>query len=162
MQFFNAAWFEGDDEDCKRILAKYEDYIITIKDHLPSELARFIDFVNLHDGLFKSIRVDRQSSQLEMQLVVGDLQVGYSGLKVRYHLLGVDDELLAALETIDKIKNTEVLYDEVLLLDEFVYAHNWLLYPEQELSIRFDQFAFEAVDVEGRDSARATPFLVIE
>ena len=119
----------------------YWKHIEEIKPLLPEPILTLATKTNLHDGLFREVRFDKESRQLFLGLRCGDIQQGYFDLDLDYKETTISKEDLDALMRSVKNPKIEVLYDETYV-DVNTYTHNILLWPYQEIEIRYEGLAY--------------------
>ena len=139
MKYFTRAWAHGEPSDAENasIVRSYDRYIERITRLLPRPLATLARGISLHDALIRRVIADFDRHSLRLELLCGDLQVGYFDLEILYHNVEwgfLDQEALARRA---RDQETEILYDEVERITESVYEHRILFWPEDEIAIRF-------------------------
>ncbi|WP_417468129.1 hypothetical protein [Maricaulis sp.] len=97
------------------------------------ELSALAHTTSFHDGLVVSIQSDK--ADLLMMCVLGDLQVGYHKLSIRYRDAHILDE--GACARILRDRRSEILADEFCRVSTEAWEHNLLFSPRGEISIRF-------------------------
>jgi hypothetical protein len=160
VRFFSANWFASDDEAvdddmaADRVLQAYKCFLDGLQGPVGKKIRDFSNAHSLHDGLLD--RLAMVDSSVQLGLIIGDLQVGYSHLCLRYRdarlLVRSTDEMREALDS----EHTEVLYDEFDVLDATVphtYVHRFLLWPDErsEFGIAFRDFEVTVSPLEGRE-----------
>lgn len=142
MQYFTKEWCLGrlDDNVTNEILNNYKNYIKNIFDTLPFTLKLLTKNLNLHDGLIKKVIILKNSKSLELQILCGDLQLGYFFLAIEYlEVLNVSDIILT---NFFKAKKLEVLSDEIKMLSKTSFSHKILFSNEQYIDIHFKDIRF--------------------
>ncbi|MEQ1518921.1 MAG: DUF4085 family protein [Usitatibacteraceae bacterium] len=138
MKYFSREWHGGDIPvgDLDEVRERYWAFISSITDSLPEPIRELATVVNLHDGLVQELVVDHQKGSVDILLRCGDLQVGYSDVRLVYS--GVPTSALdeAVLQEIATDPESELLYDEV---DRSAtgYVHRVLFWPYREVQIDF-------------------------
>ena len=86
MKYFTRAWATGGltDEEYETVKPSYWRHFDRIKESLPEELATFATKISMHDGLIRRVLVDREADTLALEMLCGDLQVGYFDLDLVY------------------------------------------------------------------------------
>ena len=158
MKFFTRSWASGDlpDQEVEEVINRYWGRIDEIEPQLPPRLATLARKISLHDGLIHHVNVDLPEANLTLDLVCGDLQIGYFDLRLQYRCVdwsSVDRKILAR-RALDE--ETEVLYDEVDRLADGSYEHRLLFWPEDEVAFRFSNFDFQQKPRPARDFERPT------
>jgi len=141
MKFFTVEWAKSElsDEECERRPDEYQAHLASLKGKLSSSLHYLAHKINLHDGLIQSIVADSASRELFLELVCGDLSVGYSDIKLHYcgvEWSVVDWQLLKDLANNPK---SEALYDEVHLAPGSTFEHRILFWPYSSITIQFSE-----------------------
>ena len=164
MKFFTKAWHAGDmsDDRVDEIRADYLSHLATVLLALPRQFRSFAETISIHDAQVRSIRLDRTSGVLELELRAGDRQVGYFDLTITYRGVQFDSLDSHALAEIAAGTEFEALYDEVDVAQHGGYEHRWLWWPYRDLNIRFAAFEYAVSPKANRDFDRtATPFVEI-
>lgn len=142
MKYFTRAWATGGltDADYESVLPSYRRHFDRIEGSLPAGLITLARELSIHDGLIRRVVVDRQADTLALELLCGDLQIGYFDLDLVYGQVdwGVVDIIALARRAEDR--DTEILYDEVDCQSKGVYEHRILFEPDDEIEIRFSRF----------------------
>ncbi len=151
MRYFTRSWHEeSDDDQAEEVRHTYLRRLDEIEPTLTPELTLLARKISLHDCLFREFVYDEVSKLLRLRLRCGDLKVGYFDLELRYGgatlLAGYTPELVAAV----RASKTEVLYDEVGLAGEGEFDHRMLLWPREEMTIRFRSFSLSRTLATGR------------
>ena len=104
--------------------------------------AELLPAINLHDGQVH--RYSFANGVYTMTVLIGDLEVGYEWLSLRYEeaeLVGLPRDGIRRLRL--RALRTEFLYDEIDLAPGGRFEHRILLWPRRELCIRFSSVAIE-------------------
>ncbi len=146
---------------------QYRVRLDQIADLLPPPLLTYAREVSLHDGRFRWFDVDETTKTINVQVEVpepmprealdwDDVKVGAMTedrmLRIGLHygsaqvVSGITDELANVVNAPD----TEVLSEEVDLVDDSVFEHRLLLWPEGDLAIRFSEFSFTREEIAGQ------------
>ena len=111
MKYFTRAWATGGltDADYETVLPSYWRHFDRIKGSLPAPLVTFATKLSIHDGLIRRVVVDQEADTLALELLCGDLQIGYFDLDLVYGHVdwGVLD--LVALARRANDRETEIL-----------------------------------------------------
>lgn len=145
---------------------QYRARLDQIADLLPPPLLTFAREVSLHDGRFRRFDVDERARAIDIQVevpramppedldwengkVVAVDDQGMLRISLHYESAqvvgGITDELANAVNAPD----TEVLSEEVDIVDGSVFEHRLLLWPEGDLAIRFSEFSFAQEETDG-------------
>ncbi len=156
MKYFTKEWVNGNlsDEECDCIRKEYLSYMNRVKESLPLSVRSLATEINIHDGLFTSVIMDTQNILLKLELLIGDLQVGYEDLTLKYS--DVDFSLLdtSLLETLANSSETEALYDEVEDVGNGLYQHRIIFWPGGHLCIQFKNLEVQRVPRKDREIAK--------
>jgi hypothetical protein len=139
MKYLTKAWRSGSlpDSEVDRLRNNYWEYIEKNKNSFPTGIRLLATEINLHDGQFTSVVVNQSAKTLNMSLVVGDLQVGYEDLELKYSIVDFTRLSIDALRFLANSEQTEFLYDEIENLGNGNYEHRISFWPDSELSIQF-------------------------
>jgi hypothetical protein len=145
MRFFTRQWAAGElsDEAFEAAPGAYALYLASLE--LPADVA-LLSRVDLHDG--RVLDVDVEAGSVAIRLRCGDLQRGYSDVRIGYGRVALDAELQALLIGAAKSRE-EVLYDELDCVDG-VFQHRWLLASHAEVCISFGCVSLLVESVRGR------------
>ncbi len=153
MKYFTQEWISGDltNEEYDHARKEYRSYIDQVKESFPVSIRSLATEINIHDGLFTSVVVDTQKRLLKLELLIGDLQVGYEDLTFKYS--DVDFSLLdtSLLETLANSSETEALYDEVEDVGNGFYQHRIIFWPRGQLCIQFKKIEIQRVPRKDRE-----------
>jgi hypothetical protein len=154
MKFFTVQWAKGEFPPKKEaeVFTNFLQNLEENKSKLPEKVFLFARNINLHDGLFKQIRYVDESN-LQMTVICGDLQRGYSEISLKYFSASIDSDIfkkisLACRKDILKDK-IEILGDE-MGLSGAGFIHRFLVYPYQEFAICFSGFNFTSKSINSR------------
>jgi len=140
MRYFTRGWVNGEysDDDFEAAEVHYLNRLATIRPALPPAVATLAD-INLHDGVIERIVWDPRAEKLDLSLVAGDLQRGYSLVHLRYDgaMLGV--ERVRILRELGADRRVQLLYDEVDMNDDATFQHRMLFWPHYEVTVDFTQ-----------------------
>lgn len=153
MRFFTRAWCTGglSEEAWERAPKEYASHLEQLMSTLPVKVQAFAREVNLHDGLFREVVIDRFKSEVTLRLRCGDLQVGYFDLDVTYQGADLDSIDLAALRAAAEAPGTEILHDELDVHPSGRVIHSIIFSPEHEVSMTFDSMHYTQVARPSRD-----------
>jgi hypothetical protein len=89
MKYFTRSWVNGEltNEESDNIIDSYSSHLNTLLPVLPITLVELAK-TSLHDGLIESVIINRLDNSVIMILLIGNLSIGYSRLKITY--CGVD------------------------------------------------------------------------
>lgn len=163
MKYFTREWCHGNvsEEESDRIVESYWSHIDRISERLPDKLVVLAKEVSLHDGLIRRIYLDSSSKHLELDLVCGDLQVGYFDLELKYEGLEIEDYFPTLLDAIFKHTKIEVCHDEVDIDNSNRIVHRTIFYPEYEIELVTDSLTYSKVPREEREVAPGDRCLLI-
>jgi len=144
MKYFTQQWVRGDmtDDESDAVVPAYWDYLTTLLPKMPPVVQELATTVNVHDALIEMVVFHRAAQHLRLELLVGDLQEGYTGIHLSYSNAVFDP---AMLKVIASDLESEVLYDELDVLPNGHFEHRILFWPYRELVISFDSLAFTRV-----------------
>lgn len=151
----------GDTEDDAR-RAEYQARVAAVEAGLPADLVRLAKETNLHDGLIECIRWSPSRRRLVFNLVIENLQLGYSAAELSYGGVLLGGARLEALRRAAESRETEILFDEVDLDEGGMLVHRILFWPSEQVTLEFDSFTLK---VEPRPDRRVDllgPFLIEE
>ena len=137
MRYFTAEWCRGDmsDADFERARSSYQQHYAAILPSLPVTV-RQVEALPLHDALIERVVFKADARLLTLDLLGGDLQVGYAAIQIAYAHAAVDD--IAALAAIASDSESELLYDELDLLADGVLQHSIIFAPHhRSVTIHF-------------------------
>ncbi len=159
MKFFSRSWAGGKmkDREASAVARAYQTHVDEILPDLPATVQTIARGVNIHDGLIRSIQVNRRPGTLILRLRCGDLQGGYFDLDLRYSSVDFTSSNLADLAAIAADERTEALYDEVDRTESAeprLAVHRILFWPRGEIEIVFGALALSLVPTDGREFAR--------
>jgi hypothetical protein len=139
MKYFTREWMEGQysDEAFEKVIPSYWRYVEQLMHRLPPSVAELAKEVNLHDGLFRKVIVNRQESSLALYLRCGDLQVGYFDQDLFYSGVDLTALALPVLAARARDRKTMIEYDEVDMDDQGQFVHRIIFSPKDEISITF-------------------------
>jgi hypothetical protein len=154
MRFFTSRWHGGEisDAESDAVVTAYKAHIGSIAEQLPPALREYSQRLSIHDALLQSCRIDDAGGTLELTLIVGDREVGYSDLRLSYGGVALAHADRQALSMIARNPEAEALYDEIDLSRDGAFIHRWLWWPYTEVDIQFAGFAY-AVTPRPRDRA---------
>ena len=160
MKFFTRAWCAGQLEDARAdaVRAAYWHHIDAVCSKLPATVVSLARGINMHDGLFRSVRLVRADRRIEMVLRCGDRPGGYFDLSLSYGAVDFQRSNLTSSSRIVEDPHTEVLYDEVDLVGKNSQqcVHRILCWPEyRELSVVFETLGLRLKPTSGRKFRRA-------
>jgi hypothetical protein len=151
LKFFTRLWASGGltNEETDRIRDAYWNSIETLLPHLPTQLAALAT-TNLHDSLPESVIVDRINKSILLTVLAGDLSSGYFKLTITYYDVDIDDIDISTFSHVLGHPNSELLFDEVDIVNEGKFVHRILFYPYGEFTITFSSINIERAEVNGR------------
>jgi hypothetical protein len=155
MKFLTRDWVNGElsDAEAESLPGRYQQYLAGLLPGLPGSVRQLATELNLHDGLIRSVRLNRISSGVLLALTCGDAQTGYFDLEIHYSSAELAPPDVATLRTVTENADTEILYDEIDVSDGR-YIHRLLFSPEGEIEIRFQSLAIQVAPRPNRDIAR--------
>ena len=160
MRFFRRDWFASDNEAvdddtaANRVLLAYELFLDSFQGPVGKKIQNFCRAHNLHDALIDRLAVGPSSTELE--LVIGDMQVGYTHLNLKYSEARLSAASTSEIRAALAAENTEILHDEFDILehgDAGLYVHRFLLWPEErkEFAIAFRDIEAKSATIETRE-----------
>ena len=147
MKYFSRAWAQGELSDAEHsaIARSYERYLDGVLSGLPASVAALARDVPLHDALIRQVVANYDAGSLKLDLLCGDLQGGYVDIGLTYGKVDWSPLDMEALARRAADPETELLFDEIERLSEEVFEHRVLLWPDDEVAIRFAELAIERV-----------------
>ncbi len=144
MRWFTREWVDGDvtDEEQERRISAYEAHVAHVRPSLAHGAEQLLDAVNLHDALLRFWRYE-PGVELLLEVVTGDLQVGYEDVQLRYGSAEIDSDTAQVLESLRGRKGVEMLYDEVDVTPDGRYEHRIIAWPTGEAAIRFSDLGVQ-------------------
>ena len=149
MRFFTPAWHRGEltEEEARGVWPAYEAHLMSLGPTLPREAYRLSKEVSLHDALIRHVvRVD---GNLELLCRTGDVQEGYSDLRLSYGAATLSGQDEAFLKSAINRPDIEVLYDEFDAADGR-WVHRLLFWPYREVALYFETFHVRLTRAKGR------------
>lgn len=130
MRYFTRGWLNGEysDDDHEAAVVQYDERLEAIRPALPPEVASLTQR-DLHDGVIEFIEWDARTSELTLALVIGDLQRGYSQLRIDYKGAMLGENRIETLRQLARDRRAELLYDEVDLDESGVFQHRMIFWP---------------------------------
>jgi hypothetical protein len=147
MRFFTREWAAGElsDEAFEATPGAYAMYLASLE--LPAEVA-LLSRTDLHDGRVLDVDVDGGARSLAVRLRCGDLERGYSDVRIVYGQVALDASSQAVMLGAAASRE-QVLYDEVDCVDG-VFQHRWLLASHAEVCVSFQVVNVRVEPVGGR------------
>jgi hypothetical protein len=157
MKFFTREWLTGEltDETYERVIPAYNRHLAEILPRLTPTLRIFAKTENLHDALIRGIVVGSAQRMLQLYLRCGDVQYGYYDLDIHYKGIQADEVVIDTLALVAQNAHSEVLFDELDALDD-AFVHSLIFHPGSEVSIIFEDFAYERTPQKSRDFSNMT------
>jgi hypothetical protein len=152
MKFFDRDWTEGYLSDAESDARRegYAAHLELLRAVLPEPLVDLSQAGVLHDALFEAVSLDLGSARLVLELIGGDKQVGYCGLRLQYDGIVLDAASHGALKQAACDPATEWLYDELHLSGDGRFVHRLLLWPSYQPNLVFERFAVASTPRSGR------------
>ena len=122
---------------------------------MPEALLTLARDISQHDALIRQVHAEPAAARLGLQLVCGDLQTGYFDLNLEYREVDWSNVDRAVLARRAEDEETEILYDELDRLPDGSYEHRILLWPEDEIRLRFRGLTFHRTERTDREFVRA-------
>ena len=152
MRWFTRAWHRGDLGDAYDYEAVVDAYWVHVQGILPlvPPSIRELAHLSLHDARFEEVTVAPQRRTIRLRLIGGDVEHGYSSLDLIYR-----GAVLEGMET-NRFKHmverprTEILYDEIDTQGTGQFEHRFLIWPEGEFTIRFEDVELTRTGVSAR------------
>jgi hypothetical protein len=164
MRFFTRRWHGGElsDAESDGVAPAYEKHFATIAAQLPPALHEFTRTLKIHDALMRSCRVDDTHGTLALDLLIGDLGIGYFDLRLFYEGVSLAPSDRAALARVALDPEADALYDELDISPDGTFIHRWLWWPYAEFDITFAGFSYTVTPRPDRSVVRdAQPFVVV-
>jgi hypothetical protein len=157
MRWFTRAWHRGDLGDAYDYEGLVRAYWAHIDMLLPtaSPSIRELAHLNLHDARFEEVIIDVQSRSIKIRLIGGDRQHGYCALALVYRGAVLDGMATSEVKYLVERPRTEILYDEIDTVDSGRYEQRFLIWPEGEFAIRFEDVGLSRVTTTARRYAGA-------
>jgi hypothetical protein len=172
MRWFKDEAYADDDTDWPRVLSAYAAHLAEIAPRLPANLVDLATDprMDLHDGRFRKVQVDRTARAVALVIDCGNLQVGYRRLHLRFDAANVvpdNSQLLAEAIGAEFRANhwhqrrsvTEIRAVEVDLLPGDRFALRLRLWPFYEFAVEFSALSIRESPLAGRGPARAGRFV---
>lgn len=173
MRWFTDEAYASDDTHWDELVAAYSAHLAEVRPQLPTALAALATDprLDLHDGRFREVRVDREAQEIVMVIDCGDLQEGYRRLTLRFEGAAVVPHNLHLLaEAIgaefrpnhwhQRRSVTEIRVVEVDLLPGGRFILRLRLWPFHEFAIEFDAISIAEESLNVRGPERAGKFVV--
>lgn len=86
MNYFTKDWCLGrlNEEEIESRIAQYSQYINNIYYTIPLSLRIIAKHISFHDGMIEGISINEKDCYLVINAISGDLQEGYSNIKIKY------------------------------------------------------------------------------
>lgn len=165
MKFFLPDWPDDDDETDYDALAwvAYESHIRQIAPQIPNDLLKVAGSYSLHDGLFQGVCLDYGRSELLLSLICGDMVRGYSRAVLRYAGLRFPGCTIEELRRVASRDGTEIVDNEVDMVQAGTYEHRFRCCPDGEFAIQFTGFSLDVIPRDDREFVPWSPrFGVVE
>ncbi len=135
MKYFTAQWHSGElsDRAYEAAVTAYEARLRSIEPTLPPSLRLLAREVSLHDGLIEKARVSSHS--LALWLRIGDLQRGYTSIRLAYAGVFQPTVLLRSLRQL-ALSEDELVSDEIDVSSEG-FVHRLFFSEGIELEVSF-------------------------
>jgi len=113
MQFFSHEWAAlEDDAKANQIVDAYQSHMNAFPGSLGRKVRRFVSKHSLNGALLDHLRIYRKSRKVELVLVAGDQQVGYSRLALNYDFSRFIGVTHMQLSNILSRRNVVIRFDE--------------------------------------------------
>ena len=154
MRYFTRGWANSEltDEEDATVRGAYEARLAEIGPRLPTSMAD-LRRVSLHDALIESVRWTPSLAELRLDLVAGDLEVGYRALHLTYRGAMLGKARTESLRNAASNREACVLYQEIDIVDDGLLVHRLLFWPNDEVTIEFNELGYVC---EPRDGRRVT------
>jgi hypothetical protein len=172
MRWFTDEAYASDDTDWDEVVAAYSAHLAEVVPQMPTALAGLATDprLDLHDGRFREVTVDREGQEIAMVIDCGDLQVGYRRLTLMFDRAAVvpdNLQLLAEAIGAEFRSNhwhqgrsvTEIRVVEVDVLPGGRFTLRLRLWPFHEFAIEFDALSIAEEALDGRGPARSGKFV---
>ena len=135
-------------EESEAVVKAYQQRLSTILPIAPPSLRELATSVNIHDGLIEWAEHYREKEELNLKMIIGDQQRGYSCIHLYYFGVSFDSSIL---EEIANDSTSEALYDEVDVEPDGHFTHRILFHPYRELEISFSSLMLSLVPRSGQN-----------
>lgn len=137
MRYFTEEWHKGllSDEEMDDKIDSYNQYLERIQPKLPFTLKMLTQKTNLHDGIITKVLCNIPKKELIVSGVFGDLQAGYFNMTIAYK--NVQNLDILKIKNIFGSKESQILSDEIFLMNQQSFSHNILFSSYRELEIKF-------------------------
>lgn len=152
MKWFTESFHRCDlsDEEMGHICEWYQQYMNRLSLELPGNLA-VLTTINLHDGYVVRFEVSKSTNLIEMTVLRGDLQSGYSYVTIHFYggvIFGAEDE-----DVVRWLRNSEIIYEELEVIDSRCELR-LLLWPYREFGISFSSVGISQAPASPEDRVR--------
>jgi len=136
MRFFSAQWHSGERSDRAFVAAvtAYRERLRTIAPRLSPSVRLLAREISLHDGLIEKVRVSAHS--LALWLRIGDLQRGYSSIRLLYAGVRRPIALLRPLRQL-ALSEDELVSDEIDV-SSHGFVHRLFFSEGVEIEVTFE------------------------
>lgn len=138
MKWLTREWATGglDDDEWDARWSAYQAHNTAVIPLLSNGAERLIEDIYLHDAQIRSF--DVLGDVLAMRALIGDLQVGYEFIDLRYDGAELRLEPGASIRSLRLQKRgTEIIYHEVDVEGDGRFLHRVLLWPRGEYEVAF-------------------------
>jgi Protein of unknown function (DUF4085) len=151
MRYFTRKLVEGEltDEETSRAFEEYAQYVSSSLPSLPVEVKELVAENNLHDALILVVERIELEATLSISYLAGENR-RYKVVAIKYFGVSMTERDFSALVEAARDRRTEVLYDELRLLEDGRFEHSLLLSPAGEFSLAFDRVELESHSAAGR------------
>ena len=173
MRWLTDAAADVDDADWDRRVSAYSEHLADIAPRLPrvTHALATDPVLDLHDGRFELVEVDREAGRVTMVIDAGALDMGYRQLALRFDEAAiVPDNLWLLAEAVGASFRpnhwrrergvTEIRYQEVDLLRDGRFVLRLRLWPFHEFAVEFGAFSYSEVPIAARPAARPGRFVI--
>ena len=151
MRFFSHAWATMDYPEAQAVIREYGENLKKIDSESGLDLGSFTRKCDLRGSLLDRIEISESDNGVKLDLIVGDNQVGYSVLHMRYSGANVCNEV-SDLERILDSRSASVRFDEFDFGASSSLCHRLLIWPRHfgEIEIQFSNFSYDSSVAAGR------------
>jgi hypothetical protein len=156
MKFFKKDLYIGNlsEKELEGRFSNYQEHLRTIEASLTHNLRKFFKTENIHDGLTRSMVIDRAAARIQWNLRCGDLQVGYYDLDITFQNVTVSDSFVTHVRKVINSAEAELLYDEIDLTVGGNFRYGILIFCAkhvyEEIEFEFSDLNFSHINCSGR------------
>jgi hypothetical protein len=145
MRFLTRGLANGECDDDNPMDA-YEAHLREIEPRLSASILRLARGVNLHDAVLEEAEWSPATRELALRFIAGTVETGYRTVALKYRGAMLGDRRLETLRNVARDREACVLYDEVDVDDDGAFAHRYLFWPREEVTIDFVELELEITE----------------